>query len=574
MRTRDNALFDFGVFLASPASVQMGKRNNSIQLYSDAARVVESFLLRSSGIKSLCYSAQLAQPNAVFALAGNTLRFRSFLRHLYALALQSQAEDPTASSRLGKASGCTKLTAAKLMLIYDLIGGEGRLPSFGVATDAQDDPLNLRQSVLDLVPLVFHMRNCVKQLLESKSMSSIAGFLPVSLQDPSCLSRGHPRYARVNLHVTTFEEATIELRRSGYRELRDIPSWVKNTSERANQSQPWYVADPLVPGLLAFAPSDLNIIELATQRPQKFIIQVCLNNQLWICSQLDSQDKASCVPALVLNPTENDVVLDGCAAPGNKTQYLSVLMQNRGTLFAVERDERRGAMLKQRLETTSCSNVTLLNDDFMNLNKKAMKLYPQLKKVTHLLLDPSCSGSGTHSVDRLLGVDAEFELTPNVPIEFSSAHQRSKRKRSPSPPSLSSASKDTMAENESFSIKEVDTLAEQQFALLKHAITNLPNLKRIVYSTCSIFELENERVVHKFLRWCKKNGHSWITEAVLPQWHRRGLVNRSSRKSSSSKQYRFSNDCLRFDANEDDTAGFFVTCFVKSESASSDSDSD
>lgn len=44
------------------------------------------------------------------------------------------------------------------------------------------------------------------------------------------------------------------------------------------------------------------------------------------------QDKASCFPALVLNPPSNDDthVIDATAAPGNKTSHLSAIMKGRG----------------------------------------------------------------------------------------------------------------------------------------------------------------------------------------------------------------------------------------------------
>ena len=58
------------------------------------------------------------------------------------------------------------------------------------------------------------------------------------------------------------------------------------------------------------------------------------------------QDKASCFPPVALRPSASDRVVDGCAAPGNKT---SMLCASGCEVLAVERDAARAHTLRARL---------------------------------------------------------------------------------------------------------------------------------------------------------------------------------------------------------------------------------
>ena len=47
------------------------------------------------------------------------------------------------------------------------------------------------------------------------------------------------------------------------------------------------------------------------------------------------QDESSQMVARLLNPGEEDVVLDMCGAPGSKTTHLGILMNNKGLMFMI-----------------------------------------------------------------------------------------------------------------------------------------------------------------------------------------------------------------------------------------------
>lgn len=98
------------------------------------------------------------------------------------------------------------------------------------------------------------------------------------------------------------------------------------------------------------------------------------------------QEAASQLVSEVLNPDEKDIVLDMCAAPGSKTTHLSQLMNNKGTIIALDSNMNRIEALNNNMERTGCSNVMVYRKDA----KYADDLGMQFDKI---LLDAPCSGN-------------------------------------------------------------------------------------------------------------------------------------------------------------------------------------
>jgi putative methyltransferase len=89
-----------------------------------------------------------------------------------------------------------------------------------------------------------------------------------------------------------------------------------------------------------------------------------------------------------------------------------------------------------------------------------------------------------------------------------------------------------------------------QEAALLHAL-HFPSVQRLVYSTCSVHQRENEDVVAAVLPAATAAGFRLIDP--FPTWHRRGLP-----------VVEGSELLVRTDGHADGTDGFFVALFERS----------
>lgn len=108
---------------------------------------------------------------------------------------------------------------------------------------------------------------------------------------------------------------------------------------------------------------------------------------------------------------------------------------------------------------------------------------------------------------------------------------------------------DHLSQQKALSLEQVEELASFQEAALRHTLA-FPNVKRVVYSTCSIHERENEQVVMNILPLANERGFSLVDP--FPSWKRRGhgLFDQAHK-------------LIRTDALEDETDGFFVAVFER-----------
>lgn len=205
---------------------------------------------------------------------------------------------------------------------------------------------------------------------------------------------------------------------------------------------------------------------------------------------------------MLLDPPRGAAILDMCAAPGMKTSHLASILKNKGTVYAVEKDTTRYQRLCQLMRTSKSNAVHPLNSDSLALRSDSVP------GVQYILVDPSCSGSGMTS--RLFGTD-ELNLA-----------------------------------------ERLVSLSAYQAKILQHAMREFPDAQRIVYSTCSVYEEENEQVVHRSLEACPE----WELIKPIPfadKW----------RNFGSPKWKHVGKKCIYARADADLTDGFFVALFQR-----------
>ncbi|PIN81602.1 hypothetical protein COV11_01635 [Candidatus Woesearchaeota archaeon CG10_big_fil_rev_8_21_14_0_10_30_7] len=98
------------------------------------------------------------------------------------------------------------------------------------------------------------------------------------------------------------------------------------------------------------------------------------------------QEAASQVAVQVLDPKENEIILDACAAPGGKTTQMAQYMNNTGKIIAIEKKKHRMQSLCNNLERMGAKNV----DVFLGDAKNCEKFNIEFDKI---LIDAPCSGN-------------------------------------------------------------------------------------------------------------------------------------------------------------------------------------
>lgn len=160
------------------------------------------------------------------------------------------------------------------------------------------------------------------------------------------------------------------------------------------------------------------------------------------------QSLSSMIPSFILEPKENEMILDMTAAPGGKTTLIANLANGKAMITAIEKNKIRCDRLKYNVSLQGAKKVNVLNTDSRKLD--------EFYKFDKILVDAPCSGSGT--------INLNDEDCFN---DF----------------------------NEELINRSVITQKELLLIASKHLNKN----GILVYSTCSILKEENEDVVNYLL---------------------------------------------------------------------------
>ncbi len=164
----------------------------------------------------------------------------------------------------------------------------------------------------------------------------------------------------------------------------------------------------------------------------------------------EMQDEGSQMLSLLVHPEPGATVIDACAGGGGKTLHLAALMENRGHLVAVDTDERKLLNLVKRAERAGARVHAVLSP---RRDEAVLRRYRG--KAHAVLVDAPCSAIGT--------------ARRNPWLKMSYVQERSVQ------------------------------LAATQGVLLDAAAEWVAPGGRLVYSTCTLLQRENDDVVTRFL---------------------------------------------------------------------------
>ncbi|OXV09214.1 hypothetical protein Egran_03023 [Elaphomyces granulatus] len=511
-----------------------------MSLYYDGVAVLTTTPAIGGSFKSRIYSSSnslKASPAQVFALVTEAAKWDIVLKEVIEKA-----------DLLSLEPKLTPLLA--LLLVHDLL-----LSKKGIATPTRHP---LRQAV-DRHRI--RLKAELTKVRVRRGCSSLEELQTLVLRDKrtaagakSVAPTVRPRWVRVNSLRTTLDAQL----RSTFVACRRVQS----LSELAADEQQLYV-DDTVPDLVAVSPA-VDVSSLAPYRSGALILQ----------------DKASCFPAYLLlggEGTRNGDLVDGCAAPGNKTTHLAALRKvldaERSVIFSMDASAARSQTLQKMVAWAGADHIVavLAGQDFLAVDPTD----PRFRQVSGLLLDPSCSGSGIigrEDVPRLaLPISSTARSNGKQPTVLGK-----KRKRGATTVSLPADPVPVTGESaaEALEVDRLRRLSNLQTRIVEHALS-FPAAERVTYSTCSTHVRENESVVCRVLTSDVARRRRWRImrrdeqPAGLGKWKHRGIHHALTVDLSDVEL----DACLRcWPGDEEGTSGFFVAGFVRDERAAGENE--
>jgi putative methyltransferase len=487
-------------------------------LYLQGGAIIDGVLAQRGSLKGLVMQTakrERSDAKRLLALTANTLAYKKALESVLERSDMLKVERKTirAASK-GKCSD----TSLTLVLVHDLLlTKRGRIatsPAWPPHASITRHAARLRS---ELVKVQIQLgKSSVEGLRAGGEAKERADRIP--------------RWIRINQRLTSLEDVKAKLLDQGWKEV--------HRASDLTATQKTFCASQFVENVIAVHNSHTRIF---TQ------------HELYRTGHIILQDLASCFPAaILLNNAQGKIhALDATAAPGNKTSHLSALLSSGGMgsyVTAFEHSRPRYEVLRKQLDRAgalqqdSSGYVRTIHGDFTRQDPE------KYADVSHMLLDPSCSGSGILGrLDYL--TSSEEESGSDV---------------------LQTDEQEVAGKEESTHDKRLQGLSSFQSAMLDRAM-HFPGLRKLVYSTCSIHHEENEDVVMKALSSEVAEERGWkLAERseVIPDWKERGLIEHCKNdKTLAGGMIRCTpggnEDAVTSGVSMEATNGFFLACFVR-----------
>jgi 16S rRNA (cytosine967-C5)-methyltransferase len=214
------------------------------------------------------------------------------------------------------------------------------------------------------------------------------------------------------------------------------------------------------------------------------------------------QDESSMLAAHALDVSEGLKVLDSCAAPGGKTTHIATLMNNRGSVTALDLHSHKVKLIDQAVNRLGLTNVHTASLDA----REAAAQFPG-ESFDRILIDAPCSGFGV------------IRRKPDIKWGKGEA--------------------------------DIGMLSKIQSDLLEAVSPLLKPGGKLVYSTCTIEAEENGEVVSSFLNRCKNFSFDRSLAGRLPE-----KIQKHCRPDSGS---------IQILPHYFQTDGFYITVLQKNE---------
>ena len=213
------------------------------------------------------------------------------------------------------------------------------------------------------------------------------------------------------------------------------------------------------------------------------------------------QDEVAGLTALILNPKKGQTILDACSSPGGKTTYIGEIVGNDAQIEAWDIHEHRVELVKQTAKRLGITSIKTKVQDATEYKEE------YFEKFDKILLDVPCLGLGV------------LRRKPDIKWQ--------KQK------------------------EDIDEITEIQYRILSNCSKYLKKDGELVYSTCSILQDENQKVIQRFLQ----ENSSFELQEIL-------LKNNIKNDNKFFGKYLINKRFLQVYQNEK-TDGFFICKMVK-----------